>query len=64
MMVTHKLPKAENETHTNPINLLPLKKSLLLGVGDFDANILLVKAFSLAIDLPSLLSLIDCRIGS
>jgi hypothetical protein len=73
MMITNKLPKAENETHTNPINLLPLKKSLPLGVaedlegmlvGDFDANILLVKALSLAIDLPSLISLIDCKIGS
>jgi hypothetical protein len=33
-------------------------------VGDLDANIPLVKALSLAIDLPSLLSLIDCKIGS
>jgi hypothetical protein len=73
MMITHKLPKAENETHTNLTNLLPLEKSTPLGVaedlegmlvGDFDASILLVKALSLAIDLPSLLSLIDCKIGS
>jgi hypothetical protein len=33
-------------------------------VGDFGADVLLVKALSLAIDLPSLLSLIDCDIGS
>jgi hypothetical protein len=73
MMITHKLPKAENETCTNPINLLPLKKGLPLSVtedlegmlgGDFDANILLVKALSLAIDLPSLLSPINCKISS